>query len=270
MLLHNHPSGELAPSNADLGVAARFHDGGVGFGIVNNDASQLYVVVEVPKPRRVASIDAVKTANLLGEGGSVARQVRVHEDRPSQRDMAAFVADGYNDGGVSLLEAGTGVGKSYAYLVPAIVWAIENDERTVVSTNTINLQEQLVGKDLPVLAKALGTADRPVRYALLKGWRNYLCLSRMQHAKGHQASLFEPNKQDELDAISKWSRTTSDGSRSDLSFAPSDEVWDEVAAESDLCTPGALSALRAVLRLRGTAARGRRRHRGRQSSSTGE
>ncbi len=236
MLLHNHPSGTLEPSNADLSVAARFHDGGVGFGIINNTATELYVVVEVPKPRRITSIDALDTANLLSEHGAVARQVRIHEDRPSQRDMAAYVADTFNEGGVALLEAGTGVGKSFAYLVPSIVWALKNDERTVVSTNTINLQEQLVGKDLPILAKALGTTDRPIRFALLKGWRNYLCLSRLQHARGHQNTLFEPGLQDEIDAIQKWSRTTSDGSRSDLSFAPSDDVWDEVAAESDLCT----------------------------------
>ena len=65
--------------------------------------------------------------------------------------MAAHIADGYNEGGVQLLEAGTGVGKSFAYLVPALAWARANGERTVVSTNTINLQEQLVGKDLPLL-----------------------------------------------------------------------------------------------------------------------
>jgi len=236
MLLHNHPSGLLSPSNADLDVAARFHDGGVGFGIVDNAAQELYVVVEVPRPRRTVAIDAVGTADALGPGGAVARVVRLHEDRPSQRDMAAHVADTYNEGGVALLEAGTGVGKSFAYLVPAIAWALENDERTVVSTNTINLQEQLVGKDLPVLARALGREGRPVRYALLKGWRNYLCLSRLQHARAHVGSLFEPHRQDELDAIAKWSRATRDGSRSDLTFAPSDEVWDEVAAESDLCT----------------------------------
>ena len=236
MLLHNHPSGQLAPSNADLDVAARFHDGGVGFGIVNNDATELYVVVEVPQPRRIASIDAVDTANRLGPNGDVSRLLRLHEDRPSQRDMAAFVADTYNDGGVALLEAGTGVGKSFAYLVPAIAWALENDERTVVSTNTINLQEQLVGKDLPVLNRALGTANRPVRYALLKGWHNYLCLSRLQHARQNVQSLFEPERQDELEAVARWARTTRDGSRSDLSFAPGEDVWDEVAAESDLCT----------------------------------
>ncbi len=236
MLLHNHPSGVLDPSVADLNVAARFHDAGVGFGIVDNAASKLYVVVEVPKPRRLAPIDAVATADLLAPGGQVAKSVRLAEDRPSQRDMVAYVADTYNAGGVALLEAGTGVGKSFAYLVPAIAWALQNDERTVVSTNTINLQEQLVGKDLPMLARALGTDDRPVRYALLKGWRNYLCLSRLQHARGHQATLLEPERQDELEAVDRWARTTGDGSRSDLSFAPSEVVWDEVAAESDLCT----------------------------------
>ena len=90
--------------------------------------------------------------------------------------MAAYIADGYNDGGVQLLEAGTGVGKSFAYLVPALAWARANQERTVVSTNTINLQEQLVGKDLPLLREALATADYAPSFALLKGWRNYLCL----------------------------------------------------------------------------------------------
>ena len=82
-----------------------------------------------------------------------------YEDRQSQRDMAAYIADGYNDGGVVLLEAGTGVGKSFAYLVPALAWARANGERTVVSTNTINLQEQLVGKDLPLLRAALAHDD---------------------------------------------------------------------------------------------------------------
>jgi ATP-dependent DNA helicase DinG len=236
MMLHNHPSGVLEPSTADLNVAVRLHDAGVGFGIVDNEGERLYVVVEVPQPRRTGTVDAVAVAQSLGPGGSVALALRLHEDRPSQRDMAAYVADVFNDGGVALLEAGTGVGKSFAYLVPAILWAIANDERTVVSTNTINLQEQLVGKDLPLLARALSTKDRPVRYALLKGWRNYVCLSRLQQARASFGSLLEPDRRDELDAIHRWSQTTGDGSRSDLPFMPSEEVWDEVAAESDLCS----------------------------------
>src|SRR6202040_4375274 len=100
------------------------------------------------------------------------------EDRPSQREMAELITRLYSLGGIGLIEAGTGVGKSLGYLVPALRWAAANGERTIVSTNTINLQEQLVGKDLPLLASALDDDLGPVTYALLKGWRNYLCLSR--------------------------------------------------------------------------------------------
>src|SRR5438105_8460310 len=97
--------------------------------------------------------------------------------------MAAYIADLYNDGGVGMLEAGTGVGKSFAYLVPALVWARENGGRTVVSTNTINLQAQLVGKDLPILGRALGTREHTPTFALPKGWRNYVCLAPREHAR---------------------------------------------------------------------------------------
>ncbi|MBI4420177.1 MAG: helicase, partial [Gemmatimonadetes bacterium] len=144
--------------------------------------------------------------------------------------------DVFNDGGVALLEAGTGVGKSFAYLVPAVMWARANGERTVVSTNTINLQEQLVGKDLPLLARALDGEYGPVTYALLKGWRNYLCLARLVVARGGQGSLLEPERHAELQQLDQWARKTSDGSLADLSFEPTPEVWDEVSAEADLCT----------------------------------
>ncbi len=236
MVLHNHPGGLLEPSNADLDVAVRLHDGGVGFGIVDNAGESLYVVVEVPKARGTETLDPVAVAGLLAPGAPVAQALGMHEDRQSQRDMAAYVADAYNEGTVALLEAGTGVGKSFAYLAPAIAWASLNGERTVVSTNTINLQEQLVGKDLPLLARALGTADRPVRFALLKGWRNYVCLTRLEQALRGVGTLLEPDRRDELDAVQRWAARTADGSLSDLAFTPSPEVWDEVTAESDLCT----------------------------------
>ncbi len=238
MLLHNHPSGVLEPSGADLAVAARLHDGGVGFGIVDNAVTTLYVVVECPRARSVARLDPVAVAALLAETGPVARSLGngAFEDRPGQRDMAAYIADVYNDGGIALLEAGTGVGKSFAYLVPALEWARANGERTVVSTNTINLQEQLVGKDLPILGRALSAGDRPVTYALLKGWRNYLCLSRLEQARAGQESLFDDARAAELEALAGWAARTGDGSLADLAEEPSTDVWDAVAAESDLCT----------------------------------
>ncbi|MFN2572408.1 MAG: helicase C-terminal domain-containing protein [Gemmatimonadales bacterium] len=238
MLLHNHPSGFLEPSGPDLHVAARLHDAGVGFGIVNNDVSTLYVVVECPRARTLTRLDSLDVANLLTESGPVARVLgrSSFEDRPGQRDMAAFVTDAYNDGGIALLEAGTGVGKSFAYLVPALEWARANGERTVVSTNTINLQEQLVGKDLPILARAFSTGERGVTFALLKGWRNYLCLARLEQARAGQESLFDDGRGAELEAIAGWAERTADGSLSDLVEEPSSDVWDAVAAESDLCT----------------------------------
>ena len=236
MLVHNHPGGQLEPSGADLGIAARLHDAGVGFAIITNAADAIYVVVEVPRERRATPIDPFDVVATLGEQGAVARVLGQFEDRPSQRDMAAHIADAYNDGGVLLLEAGTGVGKSFAYLVPALAWARANGERTVVSTNTINLQEQLVGKDLPMLRRALATDDYVPTFALLKGWRNYLCLARMHQAVAGQHTLLEPDKLDELTGIAEWAGHTADGTLSDLPVAPTPEVWDEVSAEPDLCT----------------------------------
>jgi ATP-dependent DNA helicase DinG len=207
---------------------------GVGFGIVNNDASELYVVVEVPRAARAAPLDPARVDDALGPDGLIARRMRRYEDRPAQRALAAEITGLYNAGGVGLLEAGTGVGKSMGYLVPALRWAAANGERTVVSTATIALQEQLVGKDLPFLAGAL--TDQKVRFALLKGWRNYLCKARLETATVGAAALFEPGMRAELEAIRAWADRTSDGSVADLPTPPRAEVWDEVAAEPDVCT----------------------------------
>ena len=156
MVLHNHPSGRLEPSGADLNVAARLHDAGVGFGIVEQRRHRpLRGRRGAPRPAGGRGSIRSTSSTRWARGGPVAAELGQYEDRRSQRDMAAHIADGYNDGGVQLLEAGTGVGKSFAYLVPALAWARANGERTVVSTNTINLQEQLVGKDLPLLRQAL-------------------------------------------------------------------------------------------------------------------
>ncbi len=235
ILVHNHPGGRLDPSPADLTVASRLHDGGVGFAIVNNAVDELYVVVEVPRQTPETRLDPFEIILRLGAEGPVARHLGFHEDRQSQRDMAAHITDAYNDGGIALLEAGTGVGKSFAYLVPALAWARANRERTVVSTNTINLQEQLVGKDLPLLRDALGDADHTPTFALLKGWRNYLCLARLDQAVTVQRSLLEPEKVEEVLALAAWAARSNDGTLGDLPTPPSGEVWDEVSAESDLC-----------------------------------
>ncbi len=239
MLLHNHPSGVLTPSDADMEVAYRVHGNGVGFGITDNDAALVYVVTEVPRADKNVAVDLDAIDVTLGPYGAIAQAMRAahgdraYEDRPAQRAMAAAVTRTFNEGGVALLEAGTGVGKSLGYLVPALRWAAANGERTIVSTNTITLQEQLVAKDLPFLQRAM--SDQPVRFALLKGWRNYLCLHRLEQARGAGAALFENNVAGDVEMIAQWAERTVDGSLADLPTTPRSEVWDEVAAEPDLC-----------------------------------
>jgi ATP-dependent DNA helicase DinG len=232
LVVHNHPSGDLAPSDADLAVAADLYAAGLGLAIVDNQASALYVVVAPPSLRSFELLDEDAIAALLAPGGPVARAHPAYEDRPTQRDMARAVARTYNDGGITLAEAGTGTGKSAAYLIPAIEWAVRNRERTVVSTNTINLQEQLVTKDLPFLRSALGQS---FRFALVKGRSNYVSIRRALLAATAGDTLFDDAQRRDLAAIVAWIDTTGEGSLQDLAFEPAAEVWDEVASESDVC-----------------------------------
>jgi ATP-dependent DNA helicase DinG len=188
--------------------------------------------------REIIPLDREAIEGDLGPHGAIARKLPQYEDRESQREMAGAVADLYNEGGVGLLEAGTGVGKSLAYLVPALRWAAANGECTVVSTNTINLQEQLVRKDLPFLAGAF-SSEQPVRFALLKGWRNYVCLLRLAQSKLLASTLLADDSRAELEVIADWAERTNDGSLADLPSPPRPEVWDEIAAEPDLCRKSA-------------------------------
>ncbi|HSH75585.1 MAG TPA: DEAD/DEAH box helicase, partial [Longimicrobiales bacterium] len=234
VMLHNHPSGDLEPSNADMGVAAQLYERGIGTAIVDNGASRLYVVVEPPRPRELVELEADTLEGLLAPGGDLSARHEGYEDRPGQRAMLREIVDRYNGGGVQIVEAGTGTGKSLAYLLPAARWARENGERTVISTNTINLQEQLVRKDLPLVARLVGE----VSWALVKGRGNYISIRRALLAAESQGSLFEEDRSSELAALLDWMRVTEDGSLSDLSFAPAEETWDEVKSDADICLRG--------------------------------
>ena len=231
VMIHNHPSGELDPSDADLAVAARIYERGLGTAIVNNAANRIYVVVEPPEPRRVEPLQVDELSGLLAPKGPLA-SLPGYEDRPGQRDMLRFVASHFNEGGVGLVEAGTGTGKSLAYLVPAARWAIRNGERAVVSTNTINLQEQLVGKDLDIARELLG---EEFKWALMKGRGNYISIRRARLAADSAPNLFPDDRSAELRALLDWIDRTEDGSRSDLPFVPSHDVWEEVRSETDAC-----------------------------------
>ncbi len=232
VMVHNHPSGVLEPSEADLSVAGRLYEMGLGTAIVDNGVAGLYVVVEPPALRERVPLVPDELEGLLGPGGPLAEIHARYEDRPEQREVLRTIADRYNDGGVAIVEAGTGTGKSLAYLLPAARWALDNQERTVVSTNTINLQEQLVSKDLPLVQDLMG---QDVRWALVKGRGNYISIRRLRLAAASLSSIFERDRSDELDRLLDWSESTEDGSLSDLAFAPSPDVWEEIESDSDVC-----------------------------------
>ncbi len=231
VMIHNHPSGLLEPSDADLAVAARIYERGIGTAIVTNAADRIYVVVEPPEPRTLEPLEADELSALLGPDGPMA-ETEGYEDRRGQRAMLRFVAGRFNEGGIGLVEAGTGTGKSLAYLLPAARWAVRNGERAIVSTNTINLQEQLVRKDLGVVSDVLGER---VKWALIKGRGNYISIRRARLAAESAQSLFPDDRSEELRALVEWADGTDDGSRGDLPFVPGREVWDEVRSETDAC-----------------------------------
>jgi ATP-dependent DNA helicase DinG len=232
VILHNHPSGRLIPSQADVELASRYGNQGVGFYIVNNPADDVYVVVKAFQKEKLAPLNIPQLLDLIAPQGAIAQKLGGYESRPEQGHMAEAVATAFNHSKLALIEAGTGTGKSLAYLLPAIFWSVQNKQRIVVSTNTINLQEQLINKDLPFLKSAL---TPPFKAILVKGRNNYVCLSKIDSLEKEGAHLIESDEQSELKALIQWAHKTSDGSRSDLSVLPSFPVWEKVACESDNC-----------------------------------
>jgi ATP-dependent DNA helicase DinG len=178
-----------------------------------------------------AGMDARK---VLGPDGLIAKKLPGFESRPQQLEMADAVAMALHGKRKLLVEAGTGVGKSFAYLVPAIqAVAAKKDFRVVISTHTISLQEQLVRKDLPFLQTVVPGDYRPV---LVKGRGNYLSLRRLRTAQSKASSLLETTGAiDQLIQIGRWSRNTQDGSKSDLPVQPYESVWDLVQSDSGNC-----------------------------------
>ncbi len=188
----------------------------------------------------------ISPADILGPDGSIAKRLANYEHRDEQLKMADAVAEAIEKRHHLVVEAGTGVGKSFAYLVPAILATAEKVKETkakgdkeaapprvVISTHTISLQEQLLTKDIPLLRSVM-----PVEFTavLAKGRRNYISLRRMKNAMGRAAALFtEEEDYEQLRQVRDWSEKTSDGSLADLSFKPSPAVWEEVASDHSNC-----------------------------------
>src|SRR5947209_18415856 len=175
-------------------------------------------------------VERVRT--IFSEDGLLSK-AKNFEYRPQQQEMAVAVARALEEDRHLVVEAGTGVGKSLAYLAPAILFALEQHKKAIISTHTINLQEQLLHKDIPILKKIL-----PVEFeaALMKGRQNYLCPRRLERALQSSKELFTGPEENELTRISEWASTTRDGSLSDLAIEPDPKVWTQVCSEAHICT----------------------------------
>jgi ATP-dependent DNA helicase DinG len=175
-------------------------------------------------------VERVRT--IFSEDGLLSK-AKNFEFRPQQQEMAVAIARALEEDRHLVVEAGTGVGKSLAYLVPAILFALEQHKKAIISTHTINLQEQLLNKDIPILKKVL-----PVEFeaALMKGRQNYVCPRRLERALQSSKELFTGPEETELLRIAEWASKTRDGTLSDLSIEPEPKVWTQVCSEAHICT----------------------------------
>ena len=231
VLIHNHPSGYIVPSAADISIASLYGKSGVGFYIVNNACDQVRVVVKPFFPKEMTPIEFAEIEGLFGREGHLAKTFPGFEFRAQQLAMMRVVTEAFNHDKVAIIEAGTGTGKSFAYLAPSILWALANKQRVIISTNTINLQEQLLHKDLPELARQI---DREIKAVLVKGRSNYVSLRRLRFA-GERPDLFHEEKSLEIQTLTEWAQNTPTGSRSDIPVKISEEVWDATMSDKDDC-----------------------------------
>jgi len=172
-------------------------------------------------------------SKIFSAEGPLAR-IAGFEKRPQQEEMALAIATVLEKENHLIVEAGTGVGKSLAYLIPALLAAQQGGRKAIISTHTITLQEQLLYKDIPLLEKILGVSCDAV---LLKGRQNYLCPARLERALQHGNDLFSAEMFPQLERLRLWSETTKDGTLSDLPEAIDPQLWAQVCSERHLCTP---------------------------------
>jgi ATP-dependent DNA helicase DinG len=221
VVIHNHPSGLLRPSGADFALANRYGDEGIGVVIVDNAVENDFWVVE-PARREARKIDRDRLVRFFMQ--DLPAILPGAESRPQQLEMAVSVADALDKGEVLVVEAGTGTGKSLAYLVPSILWALANDSKVAVSTYTRTLQGQLLSEDLPLVRRA----GVEFRAALVKGRGNYLCRRKLEVAlaePGADAAL--------LQRIGQWVEAAEEGSIQELGEDLEPDFWDRVESSSD-------------------------------------
>lgn len=223
---------QLYPSDLELEISEDLYNKkNVAFCILSNKLDDFYFVQDIDR----INLDKIDIAPFFKKEGVLAKSIKNFEYREEQKSMALSVQRGINENKKIIVEAGTGTGKTLAYLIPAIKWAIQNQKKIIIATNTINLQEQLLYKDIPIVRSII---DEKFSYALVKGRNNYLCkrLFNEVSIKGNvDLDLFGSESKEQLEHILKWGNKTETGDKSELPFEVNGDVWELVQSTTELC-----------------------------------
>ena len=223
---------QLYPSDMELELSEELYNRrNIAYCLLSSDLDDFYFVQDIDR----IFLEEVNIKNYFANDGILAKEIKGFEYRKEQEEMAHYIQDAINEDRKIIIEAGTGTGKTLAYLIPAIKWAVVNKKKVIIATNTINLQEQLLLKDIP-LAKSIIKED--FSYVLVKGRSNYLCkrfFNELSIGRSIDIETFSMEAREQIEYILKWGNKTKTGDKAELPFEVYPDVWELVQSTTELC-----------------------------------
>ena len=223
---------QLYPSDMELELSEELYNRrNIAYCLLSSDLDDFYFVQDIDR----TFLEDIDIENYFAKDGILAKEIKGFEYRQEQEEMAQYIQEAINEDRKIIVEAGTGTGKTLAYLIPAIKWAVTNKKKVIIATNTINLQEQLLLKDIP-LAKSI--IKEEFSYVLVKGRNNYLCkrlFNELALGKSIDIETFSMEAREQIEYILKWGNKTKTGDKAELPFEVFPDVWELVQSTTELC-----------------------------------
>lgn len=223
---------QLYPSDMELELSEELYTRrNIAYCLLSSDLDDFYFVQDIDR----IFLEEIDIENYFAKDGILAKEIKGFEYRQEQEEMAQYIRDAINEDRKIIVEAGTGTGKTLAYLIPSIKWAVTNKKKVIIATNTINLQEQLLLKDIP-LAKSIIKDE--FSYVLVKGRNNYVCkrlFNELVLGKSIDIETFSMEAREQIEYILKWGNKTKTGDKAELPFEVYPDVWELVQSTTELC-----------------------------------
>lgn len=223
---------QLYPSDMELELSEELYTRrNIAYCLLSSDLDDFYFVQDIDR----IFLEEIDIENYFAKDGILAKEIKGFEYREEQEEMAQYIQDAINEDRKIIVEAGTGTGKTLAYLIPSIKWAVTNKKKVIIATNTINLQEQLLLKDIP-LAKSIIKDE--FSYVLVKGRNNYVCkrlFNELVLGKSIDIETFSMEAREQIEYILKWGNKAKTGDKAELPFEVYPDVWELVQSTTELC-----------------------------------